>query len=106
MRKGHWVYIPAQDEGGFQGKQVGDHLLGGAAAQALTGLVNNDVIDGRIKQDAPSAQLYNLESDPFQARNVFSEQPEIVTELETMLQFYRKQIPDSARLGWINLKQN
>jgi arylsulfatase A len=36
LRKGDWVYVPEQDEGGFQGKNIGDHLLAGAAAQKLT----------------------------------------------------------------------
>ena len=31
--KDDWVYIPAQDEGGFQGKNISDHLLAGAAAK-------------------------------------------------------------------------
>ena len=37
IRRDAWVYIPAQDEGGFQGKKPGHHLLGGAAAFPFTG---------------------------------------------------------------------
>ncbi|MCK4998411.1 MAG: sulfatase-like hydrolase/transferase, partial [Anaerohalosphaera sp.] len=46
IRKGKWVYIPAQNEGGFKGEKVGDHILGGAAAFLLTRQVNSDVVDG------------------------------------------------------------
>ncbi len=105
VRKNNWVYIPAQDEGGFQGKKLGDHLLGGAAAQALTKLINSDVTDGKIKTDAPPTQLYDLDADPTQSKNVYATHPEIATELETLLNSHRAQIPEGKRLGWINLKQ-
>ncbi len=105
IRKGDWIYIPAQDEGGFQGKKLGSHLLGGAAAQQLTGLENSDVVDTKIRKDAPPAQLYDLADDPSQARNVYREQPEKVKEMEALLQVWRAEIPDTSRLGWINLKQ-
>ena len=105
VRQGKWVYIPARDEGGFQGKKIGDHLLAGAAAQQLTGLVNSDVVDGKIRNDAPTAQLYNLEVDPRQAQNVHDQNPDVVTEMEKILKKWRSEIPASARLGWINLNQ-
>ena len=106
VRKGKWAYIPAHDEGGFQGKKIGDHLLGGAAAQQLTHLVNSDVVDGKIRDDAPPAQLYDLRADPYQTRNVHDERPEIVAELAQQLKAWRNEIPTSARLGWINLNQS
>ena len=105
VRKGKWVYIPARDEGGFQGKEVGAHLLAGAAAQFLTGWVNSDIVDGKVKKDAPPAQLYNLEADPWQARNVYSEHPHVVKELSALLKDWREKIPGSPPLGWINLNQ-
>jgi len=105
IRKGDWVYIPAQDEGGFQGKEIGNHLLAGAAAQKLTQLVNSDVTDGKISKNAPPAQLYNLKTDPYQASNVHHERPEAVAELSSLLEKWRKTIPASPRLGWINLRQ-
>ena len=105
IRKDDWVYIPAQDEGGFQGKNIGDHLLAGAAAQKLTQLVNSDVTEAKIKEDAPPAQLYDLKTDPYQARNVHNERPEVVAELSSLLEKWRREIPNSPRLGWINLKQ-
>ena len=105
IRKDEWVYIPAQDEGGFQGKAIGEHLLAGAAAQKLTQLVNSDVQDGKVKQDAPPAQLYDLKTDPYQAINVHNERPEVVAELSSLLERWRREIPNSPRLGWINLRQ-
>lgn len=105
VRKGRWVYIPARNEGGFQGKNVGDHLLAGAAAQQLTGLVNSDVEDGRIRPSAPPAQLYDLQADPYQAQNVYDDHLAVVAELAEELKTWRKRIPSTGRLGWINLKQ-
>lgn len=105
IRKGKWVYIPARDEGGFQGKEIGDHIFGGAAVQQLTRQVNSDIHDGKIRGDAPPAQLYDLESDPFQTRNVHDGHPEVVAELSALLKTWRGKIPGSPRLGWINLKE-
>ena len=105
IRKGEWVYIPEQDEGGFQGKEIGNHLLAGAAAQKLTKLVNRDVSAGKIRKDAPPAQLYNLKTDPYQATNLHNERPEVVAQLSSLLEKWRKVIPATPRLGWINLRQ-
>ena len=44
-----------QDEGGFDAKKWGKHLLGGAAALKYTKQINSDVTDGKIKADAPAA---------------------------------------------------
>ncbi len=103
VRKGDWVYIPAQNEGGFQGIKVGEHLLGGAAATKLTGQVNSDIVDGAIKPDAQPAQLYNLEEDPYQRVNVFGQHPQLEQELDEILQSYRKEIGPYPKLGWINV---
>ena len=105
IRKGDWVYIPEQDEGGFQGKDIGNHLLAGAAAQKLTKLVNSDIQDGKVNEDAPPAQLYDLKTDPYQTTNLHSDRPEVVAELSPLLEKWRKAIPASPRLGWINLRQ-
>lgn len=106
VRKGKWVYIPAQDEGGFQGTEIGDHLLGGAAAFKLTGQVNSDFsADGDLKPDAPPAQLYNLEHDPRQARNIYSAHPDVVDELDKIVANYRERIGPFEPLGWINIEE-
>ena len=105
VRHGKWVFIPARNEGGFQGKELGAHLLAGAAAQKLTALVNSDVVDGKIRTDAPPAQLYDLQADPYQAINVFEQFPAEVSRLSALLESWRAEIPETKRLGWINLKQ-
>lgn len=86
IRKGKWMYISSQSGGGFTGTKIGEHTLGGAAAHLLTKQVNSDIENGKIKPDAPPAQLYDLESDPTQKRNVYNEHPEIVNELKALLQ--------------------
>jgi arylsulfatase A len=103
LRKGKWVYIPDQDEGGFQGKSIGNHTLGGAAATKLTGWNNSDIYEGKIREDAPPAQLYNLQDDPYQTKNVWEEHPEVVAELSSRLKEWRKKIPPGGSLGWINI---
>lgn len=105
LRQGRWLLIPAQDEGGFQGKRVGDHLLGGAAAEQLTGLVNSDVINGQIRPDAPPVQLYDVAADLRQTTNLAERQPEVVERMLAELASWREKIPASPRLGWINLRQ-
>jgi arylsulfatase A len=79
------MYISSQGEGGFGGTEIGEHALGGAAAHKLTGQVNSDIENGKVKPDAPPAQLYDLESDPTQKVNVFNEFPEIAEELKALL---------------------
>lgn len=100
-RKGKWVYIPAQDEGGFKQKNIGDHCFGGAAVFQLTNQVNSDFdSNGRIKEGAPPAQLYDLETDPYQATNVYSDHPEIVAELDALVEAYRERIEPADPVGW------
>lgn len=105
VRHGKWVYIPSRDEGGFQGKKLDNHLFAGAAALPFSKMTNSDVVDGKIRADAPPAQLYNLEIDPSQTKNLYSQHPEIVTELKAILESYRTNIPATKPVGWINLKQ-
>lgn len=105
VRHGKWVYIPARDEGGFQGKKIGDHLLAGAAAHLLTEQVNSGVVNGKIRDKAPKAQLYDLDVDPFQSSNVYDQYPDVVAKLAGLLKTQRADIPSTPRLGWINLKQ-
>lgn len=86
IRKGPWMFIPAQNSGGFPGTQIGEHELGGAAAHLLTGHVNSDIKNGKVKPDAPPAQLYDLQNDPMQKKNLYREHPQIAKQLEALLQ--------------------
>jgi arylsulfatase A-like enzyme len=86
IRRGKWMYIPAQGEGGFGGTRIGEHSLAGAAAHLLTDQVNSDIENGKIKEDAPPAQLYDLEADLSQKQNVYDQHPEIVAEMEALLE--------------------
>ncbi len=88
VRKGKWVYIGAQGEGGFRGKP-GVHAAGGPACASFVGNVNSDIENGRIKKDAPPAQLYDLERDLAQTSNVYREYPQVVKEMEESLNSYR-----------------
>ena len=85
IRKGPWMYIPAQGGGGFWNAEVGAHTFGGPAAIAFADQENSDIVDGEIREGAPPAQLYNLEEDPRQQENLYSSRPEIVKELEKAL---------------------
>jgi arylsulfatase A len=88
IRKGKWMYIPARGSGGFGGKKPGDHTFGGPPAVSFVGSINSDIEDGKIKADAPPAQLYDLEADVNQTRNVFKEHPKVVEELASLLASY------------------
>ncbi len=102
IRQGKWMYIPARDEGGFDGKKWGNHLLGGAAALRFTEQINSDVEEGKIKESAPLAQLYNLETDPYQRVNVFNSHTDIVSKLKKREDHYRRKIGAGKPLGWIS----
>ncbi len=104
VRKGEWVYIPAQDAGGFQSTEIGSHSFGGAATTKLTKQVNSEIVDGKIKPDAQPAQLYNVKEDLYQTVNVYAQYPEIVKELDVILKSYREEIGPYPELGWIHKK--
>ena len=53
LRKGKWVNIPARGSGGFKGKSIGDHTLGGPATHKLT-LIVFSLLNGLAwAQDVP-----------------------------------------------------
>ena len=85
IREGDWVYIGAQGSGGFGN---------GLAELAFTGETNSDITaDGKIKPDAPPAQLYNLATDPRQQVNVIREHPDIAERLRQQLAACGAKIP-------------
>ncbi|MGI8599823.1 MAG: sulfatase family protein [Chitinophagaceae bacterium] len=85
IRKGKWMYIPAQNSGGFPGTEIREHELGGAAAHILTRHVNSDIENGKVKTNAPPAQLYDLQKDPLQKQNLYNNFPQLAKQLESLL---------------------
>ncbi|MEO1527038.1 MAG: sulfatase-like hydrolase/transferase [Planctomycetota bacterium] len=102
MRKGKWMYIPRQGSGGFGGRTPSSHTFAGPPAATFVGSVNSDIEDGKIKKDAPSAQLYDLESDRNQTENVYKRHPAIIAELNELLANYQ---PKSGPAKRNNAKQ-
>jgi arylsulfatase A len=86
IRKDKWVYIGAKGGGGFEAKNPGDHTFGGPAAFKFTGEKNSDIEDGKIKPDAPKEQLYDLDADLSQSKNVILQHPEIAKEMKALLE--------------------
>ncbi len=82
LRKGKWMYISGQGGGGFAARHEGSHTFGGPGAFPFTGQQNSDIEYSRIKEDAPPAQLYNLEEDLVQRYNVYEAHPEVVEEMK------------------------
>lgn len=99
IRKGKWMYIPARGSGGFGGKKPGSHTFAGPAAATFVGSVNSDIEDGKIRKDAPHAQLYNLEQDVNQTQNVVNEHPDVVKELTKILAGYKPKTGPSKAKG-------
>lgn len=96
LRKRKWMYIPAQGSGGFIGSKPEHHAWGGASAVAFVNGVNSDIENGKIKKDAPPAQLYNLEKDVNQTKNLYNQYPEIAKKMEEILETY---MPKEKRLN-------
>ena len=97
VRKGKWMFIGAQGSGGFTGAKRGGHAFGGPAAITYAGYKNSDIEDGKIKPGAPPAQLYDLENDLKQTRNLHREHPEKVKELSELLATYRAMMPNARK---------
>ncbi len=86
LRMGKWLYINEKGHGGFSGKNIGDHGLGGAAAHLLTKQINSEIESGELKVNAAPAQLYNLDADIGQKVNLYYEEAEIATKMKEALQ--------------------
>lgn len=89
VRHGKWMYIPAKNDGGFTGSKPGQHAWGGPAVTALVGTPNSDIVDGKLKKNAPPAQLYDLEADVNQTQNLYHQQPNIVEKMKALLAEYK-----------------
>jgi len=73
IRRGHWKYL--------------DHKGSGGNDYGRKNLQPYDLPD--TAPETPG-QLYNLETDPGETINLYSQHPEIVKELKTQLDIYRK----------------
>lgn len=85
LRKGKWMYIPARSDGGFTGSRPAQHAWGGPAVTTLVDTPNSDIENGKIKAGAPLAQLYDLEADVNQTKNLALDYPAVVREMAARL---------------------
>ena len=92
LRKGDWTYISGQGGGGFGPREEGKSAFGGPKALQFVGQENSDIENGKIIEDAPPAQLYNLSEDLPQSKNLYKEQPEVVKEMENALRLIKNSI--------------
>ncbi|MBK1834422.1 sulfatase family protein [Roseibacillus ishigakijimensis] len=96
LRQGPWMYIPARGSGGFTGSKPSHHAWGGPPAVAFVQGKNSDLKDGKLRQDAPPAQLYNLAEDPNQRENLYHSYPDKVREMATRLDQLTPENPASS----------
>jgi len=85
LRHGDWLYIGARGNGGFASPRPGTHLFGGPAAVEFAGHPHSDIAEGKLRPDAPPAQLYNLKDDPRQTRNLYADHPDRGAEMKRLL---------------------
>jgi len=92
LRKGKWIYISGQGDGGFANDR------GGPRAVALSKRKNSDIApNGEIRKDAPKQQLYDLYADVSQKTNVIREHPEIAEQLKELLSTCQKESRTAPR---------
>ncbi|WP_411827875.1 sulfatase family protein [Luteolibacter sp. AS25] len=95
IRKGKWAYLAGKGSAGWN-KATG-HVVSGPRSTMFTGYENSDTVNGVISKDAPPAQLYDLEKDLSQTTNVYNEYPEVVKELDALLETYKAPAKRSKR---------
>ena len=67
IRKGKWKFIDAKGSGGWS------------------------LPEDQVAEGAPEGQLYNLPTDPSEQSNLYTQHPEIVSELKALLEKYKTQ---------------
>ena len=92
LRKGKWMYIPSQGSGGFKGTKPGGHTFAGAPAATFSGHQNSDIENGKIKENAPPAQLYDMHADIKQTQNLYDKYPEVVQSMKKQIQEFKSSI--------------
>jgi len=85
LRHEKWMYIPAKGDGGFSEN---------IAATQLVDTPNSDIENGKVKKDAPSAQLYDLQADVNQRSNVIQSYPKVAERMADMLKTIRPKAPE------------
>ncbi|MCL5271430.1 MAG: sulfatase-like hydrolase/transferase [bacterium] len=87
LREGRWFLIPGHGSMGFSttpGWSFPRPFEFGRGTSDYTA-------DGKLKDDAPKGQLYDLETDPNETTNVYNDHPEIVERLTAKLEQLTKQ---------------
>ncbi len=93
VREGTWKLVRGRGAG-YSTQPVGDRNPYLRFAQA--GMTNSDIsADGVPKPDAPPQQLYDLQADPGETRNVFNDHPDVVERLNRLFERLR----DAERAG-------
>ena len=107
LRRGKWMFIDARNEGGFGGVKPGGHGFAGAAAANFVGKSNSDISEvGKMKAEAPAAQLYDLENDVYQTQNLYNDYPEIAHEMRTILNTYKSKRKSKPAIAGTGLTRN
>ena len=98
LRQGDWMFIPGKGSGGFSGSKPGQHAWGGPAGAQLLKSKNSDIVDGKIKKDAPSSQLYNLKEDKYQTSNVVKQHQDIAKKMMERITEIRNEVKQQNSL--------
>ncbi len=86
LRHGKWLYIPHQGSGGVT-TDPNNPPGEGWMNFAETGHKNSDYDgDGKLREDAPPGQLYNLEKDPAESTNLYRKHPRLVRRMDALLE--------------------
>jgi hypothetical protein len=84
------MYSSGQGGGGFANPRLGSHTFGGPGAFPFTGQQNSDIERGLIREEAPPAQLYDLENDLDETVNVYEQYPDVVAMMQKRLEEIKK----------------
>jgi arylsulfatase A-like enzyme len=86
LRDSSWLYIPHQGSGGVT-TQPGNPAGEGWVNLAEAGFENSDYDEqGKLKENAPPGQLYDLAEDPDQTVNLFRDYPNRVAMMDALLE--------------------
>ena len=99
LREGPWMFIGDQGSGGFGKPREGGKAGGPQALGLAKRNINSDItFDGKVKEDAPLQQLYNLKTDRNQEYNIAREYQEIAKKMKQRLEDIKKS-PRSAPIA-------